>query len=121
MPPEGRRAGYLLTTLGLSFCSCCRRKTSSQTRRLVSGSELVRIMVSISPWPPLGFRGRCASGGAPRFSPWLLLLRACFEEARLPSLLQCGLLRSRGAKCVLTLLSDLAYSVGCWLGTCIRQ
>ena len=36
---------YLLT-LGMSFCSCCRRSSSSQTRRVVSGSALFWIMAS---------------------------------------------------------------------------
>ena len=68
---------YLLT-LGMSFCSCCRRSTSSQTRRVVSGSALFWIMASslatlgvftgdTSLCLPLGFRDRCASRGAPRF------------------------------------------------------
>jgi hypothetical protein len=68
---------YLLT-LGMSFCSRCRRSTSSQTRRAVSGSALFWIMASslatlgvftgdTSLCLPLGFRDRCASRGAPRF------------------------------------------------------
>ena len=68
---------YLLT-LGMSFCSRCRRSTSSQTRRVVSGSALFWIMASslatlgvftgdTSLCLPLGFRDRCASRGVPRF------------------------------------------------------
>ena len=90
----------------LSLCSCCHRSTSSQTRRVRSGSSR-KSVVECSVF--------CVCGVSRlHFACGLALRGRCWSASGEP-------FRFSGALWPLTLCGDCAYSAGCWPATCTRR